>query len=316
MFHIITENSKNSFSRLFFVAIFFSLFFIPITDVSAGTGLTIQPIKVSHTINPGEEVSGVISLTNASSDGDEETQITLKVEDFVPFAGQEGINFVGRAPGVTTAMDWITLGRNNEPVFLLKKGESQGIPYTIKAPLDAEPGGHYAVLFFKANRTGEGQQLNVGTQVAILVLITIPGNHLQKGRVLDFAVKKNFYSEGPIDFSMRFENTGTVHFEPKGTIVIKNMIGSTVAEIPVEGSIVLPSGARELPIVWNYAGILIGRYSATVNIMGTEGDTIGTGTVFFYAAPLWYLAEFFASVIIIYFVLRFLKRKVKITINP
>ncbi|MFA6495478.1 MAG: hypothetical protein WCV87_03960 [Candidatus Paceibacterota bacterium] len=308
------ENSKNRFSFLFFVALF-SLFFIPATGVFAGTGLTIQPIKVSHTINPGDEVSGVISLTNASSDvGD--TQVTLKVEDFMPFAGQEGINFVGRAPGVTTAMDWITLGRNNEHVFLLKNGESQGIPYTIKAPLDAEPGGHYAALFFKANKMGEGQQLNVGTQVAILVLITIPGNHLQKGRVLDFHTKKNFYAESPIDFSIRFENTGTVHFEPKGSIVIKNMIGRTVAEVPVEGSIVLPRGIREMPIVWNYAGMLIGRYTATINIVGPEGDNLGNGAVSFYAAPLWYLAEFFASIIIIYFVLRFLKRKVKITINP
>ena len=37
------------------------LFWAP--GAEAGTGLTIQPIKVSHTINPGDSVSDTISLT-------------------------------------------------------------------------------------------------------------------------------------------------------------------------------------------------------------------------------------------------------------
>ena len=50
----------------------------------ANTGLTIQPVKASHTINPGETVSGVISLTNASED---DARIEVTVEDFIPAAG-------------------------------------------------------------------------------------------------------------------------------------------------------------------------------------------------------------------------------------
>jgi hypothetical protein len=305
---------KNSFSRFFPFAVFFFFFFASVPGVFAGTGLTIQPIKISHTLNPGEEVSGVISLTNASND-ENDTLITLKVEDFVPFSGREGINFVGRASGVTTAMDWITLGKNNERTFLIGQGGSQGIPYTIKAPLDAEPGGHYGVLFFKANKTAEGQQLNVGTQVGVLVLITVPGNHLQKGRVLDFTTKKKFYVESPIDFLIRFENTGTVHFEPKGEIVVRNTIGRVVMTVPVQGNIILPTNIKEFPILWNYGGLLIGRYTAAINITSPDGDNLGTGTLAFYVVPIWLLVEFFASVILVYSVLRFLKKKVKITIN-
>jgi len=308
----IIKNVKNGLFATVFLGILFLLPFIPL--VFAGTGLTIQPIKISHTLNPGESVSGVISLTNASSD-DIGTQITLKVEDFVPFAGQDGINFVGRAPGVTTAMDWITLGKDNEKTFVIEKSGSRGIPYSITAPLDAEPGGHYGVLFFKATKLGEGEQLNVGTQVAVLVLITIPGSHLQKGKILNFSTKEKFYSQSPVNYLMRFENTGTVHFEPKGRILIKNIFGSKVTEIPVEGNIVLPSGIREIPITWKYEGILLGRYTATVDIIGPEGDNIGTGTTVFYAAPLWYMGEFFGSIIVIYFILSYLRRRVKINIS-
>jgi hypothetical protein len=312
--YITLSKIKNSFLGILFISglYSFSLFFIPVAY--AGTGLTIQPIKVSHTLKPGEEVSGVISLTNASDD-ENDTLITLKVEDFVPFAGSEGVNFVGRAPGVTTVMDWITLGENNEHSFLIKRNGSQSIPYTIKAPLNAEPGGHYGVLFFKANKTSKGQQLNVGTQVGVLALITIPGSHLQKGRILDFVTSKKFYQEDPIDFSIRFENTGTVHFEPKGKIEITNLFGKKVGEIPVEGQVVLPTGIRNLSTKWNVEGFLFGKYNANLSIIDGEGEKLSAKSVSFYVFPVWYTVEFFGAIIFVYIILRYMKKKVKINIS-
>jgi hypothetical protein len=288
--------------------------FFSTSIASASTGLTIQPIKVSHTLNPGEEVSGVISLTNASTD-DNETQVTLKVEDFVPFAGSEGVNFVGRAPGVSTVMDWITLGEGNEHIFLIKKGESRGIPYIIRAPLDAEPGGHYGVLFFKANRTVKGQQLDVGTQVGVLVLVTIPGSHLQKGKILDFTTAKGFYQKSPIDFSIRFENTGTVHFEPKGIITITNIFGKEVGEVPIQGQIVLPTGIRNLTSKWNVDGLFLGKYNAALSIVDGEGEELSSKSISFYVFPVWYILEFIAGIIFVYLLLRYMKKKVRINIS-
>ncbi|MBI2120256.1 MAG: hypothetical protein HYT94_01370 [Parcubacteria group bacterium] len=302
---------KNCF--LWFFVLFISSFFAA-QSAFAGTGLTIQPIKVSHTLNPGEEAHGFISLTNASND-DSDTKITLKVEDFLPFAGNEGVNFVGRAPGVTTAMDWISLGENNEHEFLIKKGEAQRIPYVIRAPLDAEPGGHYGVLFFKATRTGEGETLNIGTQVGVLVLITVPGNHLQKGQILDFLTSKKFYQKAPIDFSIRFENTGTVHFEPKGTITITNIFGKEIGEVPVQGQIVLPTGIRNLTAKWDVEGLLLGKYTAALSIVDGEGAELTAKSVSFYVFPVWYISEFFGAVILAYLALRYMRRKVKINIS-
>lgn len=303
---------KNFFWAILSVGFLYFSFLAPVAF--AGTGLTIQPIKVSHTLNPGEEISGIISLTNASDD-ENDTRITLRVEDFVPATGGEGVNFVGRAPGVTTAMDWITLGENNEHSFLIKKDESQGVPYTIRAPLSAEPGGHYAGLFFKAQKTGKGQTLNVGTQVAVLVLITIPGNHLQKGRILDFTANKKFYQKTPIDFSIRFENTGTVHYEPKGAIRITNIFGKEVGGVPVEGQVVLPTGIRNLTPNWNVEGLLFGKYNAELSIVDGDGEKLSTKNISFYVFPIWYTSEFIGAIIFIYFVLRYMKKKVRINIS-
>ena len=185
----------------------------------AATGLSIQPIKISETMTPGQSVSGNILLTNAS---DGPVDVEINTQDFVPVGGAEGIQFVGRATGVTSVKDWITVGSNK--VFSFKTGESKEIPYTIIAPANAEPGGHFGVVFFKATQPGAAGSLKIGTQVGVLVLVAIPGNHLQKGKILDFAAP-GFIQAGPVPFTIKFENTGTVHFEPKGVITITKCLG-------------------------------------------------------------------------------------------
>ena len=55
----------------FFVALFLLLILLFVglgaNFAYAGIGLTIEPIRVSHTIEPGDSVSGVINLKNASN---------------------------------------------------------------------------------------------------------------------------------------------------------------------------------------------------------------------------------------------------------
>ncbi len=307
-----STTTNRAFLRLLFACFLFFSFSIP--AAFANTGITIRPIKVSHTINPGEEVSGFISLVNASDEVNG-SLLTLRVEDFVPAAGGEGVNFTGRAPGVTTVMDWITLGENNEHEFLLKKGESRQIPYTIRAPANAEPGGHYGVLFFKAQRATDKQMLNVGTQVGVLVLVTVPGSHLQKGRILDFTTARKFYQTAPIDFSIRFENTGTVHFEPKGTIKITNIFGKDVGKVSVEGQLVLPTGIRNLNAKMDAKGLLFGKYNASILLVDGEGEELSAKSLSFYVFPVWYTLEFLGAIIFIYLLLRYMKKKVKINIS-
>src|SRR5947209_6267020 len=178
---------KNFTFRLIFPAIFtvVGIFLLP-SLVSASTGLSIQPVKISQTLTPGQSVTGSILLTNAS-DGD--VNVSISVQDFVPTAGQSSLQFVGRAPGITSVRDWITIDGGQD--FLFKKGESREITYTIKAPQNAEPGGHFGVAFFKAtNANLAPSELKVGTQVGMLILVSIPGNHLEKGNILDFSAPK------------------------------------------------------------------------------------------------------------------------------
>ena len=288
----------------------FSFFFVAGT-VDAATGLTIRPVKVSHTLKPGESVSGVIYL-KSNSDG-EAVSVVASVEDFVPVAGAEGLQFVGRAPGVTTVRDWVHLG--GQTIFSLKQGEELAIPYTITAPWNAEPGSHFGVAFFKATQpnVNGGTSLSVGVRIGMLILVTVPGNHLQKGRILDFT-GPSFVQKPPVSFKIKFENTGTVHFEPKGTLILRNMFGQEVGKVPIEGQTVLPTGIKDMSVEWNVRGWLLGRYSATAVIFDGEGTALTTGNVGFWVIPVWYILGFLAAIVVLFFFLRWFKHRVRVSI--
>lgn len=277
---------------------------------AASTGLSIQPLKVTHTLNPGESVSGAIKITNASDDA---VNIETKIEDFVPLAGTYQIQFVGRAQGISTVRDWVTLDAPTS--FTLKKDEAKEVSYTIKTPPNAEPGGHFGVAFFKANAlVKDGQQLKVGTQVGMLILVTIPGSHLEKGNILDFKGPL-FVQKSPINFTVKFENTGTAHFEPKGTITITNMFGKEIGTVSVGGQVVLPSGIKDLAASVNFDGVLLGRYKASLKMFDGEGNELKAKSIAFYAFPIWYAVAFFITVAALFFIIRFLKKNVKISLS-
>lgn len=276
----------------------------------AATGLTIQPVKISQQLNPGQSVDGTILLTNASS---EDVVVDVNIEDFVPTAGTETFQFVGRAPGVTSVRDWISI--EGPAHFDFKQGESKEISYTIKAPTDAEPGSHFGVLFFKAtNAADAGAQIKVGTQVGVLAFITIPGKFEQKGVISDFR-SASFVQSGPVHFDLSFQNTGTVYFEPKGTIDISNMFGSKIASVPIEGYAVLPTGVKTMGFDWNVKGFLLGKYKAVASIVDTDGNVLTTQTTSFYAVPVWYIVGFIVILLLIFFVIRFLRKKVSFSVK-
>ena len=273
----------------------------------AGVGLSIQPIRISHTMEPGESVSGVIILKNAS---DSDVKVEVEVNDFIPTPGTGDFHFVDRAEGVTSVRDWVTI--KSPADFIFKKGESKEIPYTIKAPKNAEPGSHFGIAFFMASKIGDTGQLKVGTRVGMVIYVTVPGNFLQKGKLLGFSAPK-FIQKGPVNFKIKFENTGTVHFEPKGSIKITNILGKEVANVPVSGALVLPTGVKDFTVNWP-VNFLLGRYKAEISLKDGEGNVLTARSVAFYAFPLWYLASFILAVLVIFFGLKFVRSRFSFTI--
>jgi len=275
---------------------------------SAATGLTIQPVKVDQPMKAGDTLKGELLLTNAS---DSAVSVALSLQDFLPVAGADTLQFVGRAEGVTSVRDWISV--DFPGTTTLAVGESRTIPYTVTAPADAEPGDHFGVILFKATPSNAPEgSLKVGTQVGTLVLITIPGNHLQKGSLTDF--KTPFLSlGGPVPFTLTFNNTGTVHFEPRGEITVTNIFGKTAGQVPITGKVILPGGTKDLSFSWLVGPLAMGYYKAAATIYDGTGEKLTTATTSFWIVPIGYLIALIAVLFVIYVVLRFIKRHIRIT---
>jgi hypothetical protein len=93
------------------------------------------------------------------------------------------------------------------------------------------------------------------------------------------------------------------------------MFGQIAGIVPIEGQVVLPTGVKKMQFDWNPGGFLVGAYTASASVVDGEGNQLTSSAVTFYAAPLWYMGAFFATLIIIYLVLRFIRSRVSFSVS-
>lgn len=284
-----------------------------VIKAEAAQGFTIFPAKLSLTIDKGAEQSSWIRVTNA---GDSKVGVLVSVQDMVPTAGAGGFNYVPKAPGITSLVDWITIDKKYLEAFNLKPNESKQVPFTIKVPPDASPGSRFAIVFFATGAPpGKGGQLNVSARVGALVFLTVPGDFRQTGEIINFRTNNKFlFGKEPVIFKFDFQNTGTVYFEPKGAITVTNIFGQTVDTIPVEGQVVLPTGLRTLTAAWPYSGWLFGIYKARLAISVTGKGDIATSDTMIYAFPILPSLGALGILIILILIFWYIKRNFKFAI--
>ncbi|MBU1663341.1 DUF916 domain-containing protein [Patescibacteria group bacterium] len=221
-----------------------------ITTVNA---LTISPPLIEIDANPGEVVKKTIKIiTDANTQGiyyPSVANFTARGEEgeprFLEQSEQEEVKSYALA-------DWIEIDQS--PVGL-KKNEKAEVSFTVKVPDNAEPGGHYGVIFFSTQPpTFEQGQTAIGVvgKLGSLILVRVAGDIKEQGNLLEFGASNTIYNRLPIEFTTRFGNTGNVHLKPQGEIKIFNIFGKTVAKISVneKAGNVLPESIRKFKSTW------------------------------------------------------------------
>jgi hypothetical protein len=184
--------------------------------------MTISPPVQEFTADPGTIEKGVIKLFN-----DENNTRTLYA-DIRPFTarGEKGEpGFSDEKIDDYMLASWIHLERTE---IILEPGQRIEIPYIISVPSYAESGGHYAAIFWSTQAPdvkSAGAGVAIASKIGSLVLLRVQGEIIEQGRLSEFSLKekKKFYNHLPIDFIVRFENTGNVHLKPFGKIEISDM---------------------------------------------------------------------------------------------
>ncbi len=263
--------------------------------------LTVAPVKLEITGDPGTTVTGEMQLFNEQSDAK---------TYYSSFANFEASGETG-APHFVDAKEGLATWMHTEAQVTLEKNEFKKIPFSITIPKDAEPGGHFAAIFWGSEPpNAEGGQVAVGGKVGILVLLKVSGYVKEGGGLLSFTIQDNqkFFTTLPVQFSYRVSNTGGDRIVPSGSLDIKNLLVIPSAKLNAnkKDSSVLPNSIRKIETVWgsepqkqdeqNKPGFFamalaelkdfhVGWYSAQLHITLAKDTNVVSSRVWFFVLP-------------------------------
>jgi hypothetical protein len=244
-------------------------------------GLQVHPSNFDITLTPGSQTTETVYLVNRTKNPE---PIKVELRNFTAQGVEGGVNLTTDDTTYSLAK-WISV---SPETAVIAPNQSQAFTFTITPPANAEPGGHYGSLVFA---TDPSQKVNgtgavLSEEVASLILARIPGNVTEDASIVSFAPGQNFYEFGPVTFNMLVKNTGGVHIQPQGEVVVKGTFGDTY-NVSLKPYNVLPGASRMIPVLLTNK-LLIGRYTAQlVAAYGDKNKQLSASTEF-YAFPVRY----------------------------
>lgn len=269
-------------------------------SVSAVNAIVVSPVIVDQDVAPGMSSPGKLMVTN---DGDKTQTYYITVQSFLP-QGEDGDQQYLPETDVTGLPSWFKFETTS---LVVEPGKSKEISYSVFAPPNAEPGGHYATVFFSSTPEVEGKASSVGLlpKTGIVFLVRVAGDIKEEANVESFNAKQGIYSHLPAMLSLRIRNTGNVHFRPTGTLTVRNMWGGIVARVPANPrkGAVLPNSIRRLDTWWTkstelaeggfiagltneWKNFAFGRYTASIDVKyGSKNTALETKETSFWVLP-------------------------------
>ncbi len=309
-------NNRLNHKALFtvFAIVALSLCYFP----RSVTALTLSPTRFEISGNPGDTLNEEMLLINETED----TETYYSSFSNFEAQGESG------SPAFVEPKDdlgtWIT----TEDTATITPGQQKIVPFKITIPKDAEPGGHFAVVFWGTTPSGQ-KGVGVGAKTGVLVLLSVNGDVKEAGGLLNFnTVDHQFwYSTLPVSMEYRFRNDGGDRIKPTGSILILDTIFLPADRLdanPVSGN-VLPNSTRKINVDWvkyerpndyvlptgafakfwsnvgyQWKNFALGFYSAHLNVAYGAADARVSKTAYFFVFP-WQLTLVMLLIFIIVF---------------
>lgn len=285
--------------------------------------LTISPPVFEVGGNPGDTIRSEIKLFNET---DSEVTVWTSTADFGAKEGEGGEpSFYAPEEKEEDLASWIQI--ESGPITLSPR-VWRTISFKIKIPSYADPGGHYAAIFFGDQPPEEAGTIGVASKLGTLVLLRASGEIHEEGSLVEFSLKeeKKFYEHLPIDFVIRFKNSGNVHLKPQGEMEITNIFRRTSDVVDVNkvsaGGNVLPDSIRKYQVSWNKDlseaptgfwdevkaeknNFALGRYTANLNLKYGADSKSTSDTLKFWVIPWHFLLVLGIGLIILIIILVF-----------
>lgn len=273
----------------------------------------VGPGKLDVTIKPGETKVVEMNVTNRTG---ERRIFNVTVEDASGSTDPAtSIVLLGDNRGPYSMKDYISVPHTR---FELDHNQRARIPVTISIPANVDPGGLYGSVLIDTvaidaqpgDSAGAVPQSAIIARIGTLFFITVPGEVNKAGQLKNFGTipEKAFYQNGPINFGILVENTGSIHLAPYGELRISNMLGEEVGFLTLDPWFVLPQSTRLREVAWD-RDFLFGRYTATVYVNRSYDDVVDTLSYSFWVLPWKPLTAGFVVVFTVFFIIRAFFRK-------
>jgi hypothetical protein len=224
---------------LFAIALYF---FVP----ASASALTITPIRYEISGNPGDVLTEKMNLVN---EGRNTQTFYASFNNFEAQGDTGSPSFIDAKEGLAT---WIT---TEQASITLAPGAQKELSFKIAIPKDAEPGGHFAAVFWGTSPGASPGQVSIGTKTGMLILLSVKGDVKESAGLVDFQLhnNKHFYKQLPVGFQYRFSNQGGDRVKPVGSVVIRSIFGWVAKKVnanPFDGN-VLPDTTRKFSPEWS-----------------------------------------------------------------
>lgn len=227
------------------------------TSSTPSTGLAVSPPTFEVSGNPGDVIKNSIKLENMNT---YPVEIAVDRRNFTAI-GEDGAVGLTEEDTSFSLASWITV----EPSSItLPPKTSQYFSFSIKVPLNAEPGGHFGSLIFRTipKEKIEGSGASLAQEIGSLVLLRIAGETYESAIIESFDPTQKLFEFGPVTFHARIKNLGNVHTKPYGTVTITNMFGQNVGNVKIDSKNILPGAVRKFEGTWDTKW-RIGHYTAS-----------------------------------------------------
>jgi hypothetical protein len=296
----------------FFVLIvfFFSFIFIFQSDAIAqeSVALTVKPVRIgddnSLLLSPGEKKQIQVKVENNSQ---MDLQVESQVLDFI--VDQDGttpIPVLDQQDNRWSLASWITLAPAQN---YLQAGGSATVNVLIEVPVDASPGGHYAMVLHSPNigrvedQTGAGISQRAGT----LIYVLVDGEINESAFVSRFNVPK-FLEKGPVPMEIKIKNESDIHITPTPKITITNIFGKEIANLVLDSKNVFPFTERDFSDIWDKKWGF-GPYTLSLEAAyGIQGQAMIAQTVI-WLVPVTIIIIILLSILLIIAVVMLIKKK-------
>ncbi len=233
----------NTSPRRIFILLFLLFFgvFLAHGAMAQSGSFVVKPAKVELSGAPGTTLDATITLKN---DLGAPATFAISFEDVVGSENPDDpVTLLGVKRGPYPLRDLL---RGPKTISLLS-GEEKRIPVTISIPPDASPGGLYgSVIFTPVRQKGAGNVIP-DSRIGVLFFLRVDGESREEGVLKDVSYEGGRVvfgmPEADTVFAILFENTGTVHLNPYGTLTVAPLVGESV-QLPIDPWYVLPKSAR------------------------------------------------------------------------